>query len=1557
MVSRIIPLALLLFTSILGNAQTPQSISIQQSSAKPSTGALKMACADQDAGTISFANFMGASNDIDLDTIYFCFGDQIDIFGNGDADLTGDPNPLTTPGVTYGFYECPPTISGPDLDNILLDNCILDDPVPANGIFITAGGMANGDITFSNDGNIQIGFNGGDPFLVWFAPITIDDFGDKQYEDDGAGGPVGPCVNVNTDAAFAVVYLNEIEATNMNIDPNAGGCLGSFDIAGGLPEFDGSNYDISIELITDPTVTGNVMSPGGVTHGDMVSFTVPQPGIYSVEVTDEKGCPESFLMDFSACQVLEMEITSATVGAGGNICVDVNVIGGFNNIVGAGWSFNFDETVLEFTSAENFNPNVDGLGNASINQPMSEPGVLIFSWNTPGFSGENLPDGSLFFQLCFDAIGLPGNCSPIIFTNDPFPAPQPIEVIIDDGALSTIGFDGTNGEICLDGATISLDFMQTPVTCSGDTDGSFTVNVNGGTAPYDLSWQAVGGGPTQGPINFSNTSFTTPMNQAAGCYSVTVTDGMTAAVDTVCVEEPVGIDIILDENPPLCNGGTGDITATVTTMVNGTLVIVTDLTDYTFMWSNGSPNQSTGSVPSGVYSVTVTEPNGCTEANTTVLVEPTPFDVDVNITPASCSGVDDGEISITVSGATPDSNNDYIIEWPTIGPGLVFMNNVSNVTGLEPACYPLMITDDNGCTFNDEICVDAIKTLSVNAIVQDVICAGTNTGSIFATAVTTGAPADEPYTFNWFGNPPPPAPSTNTDDDETLIESLGVGTNGVGTYTLVMMDAAGCEIDTTFTINEPDPLEVTLLAFTPESCNVGGDGTATVGVTGGVYPYAYNWGPGIAMDSVVTTLTAGMYEVTVTDANQCTNTVEVTIDQPIPPMITMFDDATLSCPESMDGELTVVVDNPASIISYTWNPNVSTADVATGLGTGTYFVTVTADDGCETVDTAMVIAPDPLVLDSVVTMPPLCPGGGSGQISIFVSGGTGPYFFDWPTELDIFDGPGNATASGPPVEAGDYVIEIIDANLCEPIEVTVTLEDPPVIVVDFSAIDSVSCFNSGGFCDGGATATAMYSDGSTGNFNFTWASGENDNGVMMSTSSQLCRGLQPVTVSDGTCFVVDTVLVPAPDSLRIGSITKTNVSCTGDTDGEITLQATGGTAPYTYSWSTNETGPTISNLAPGIYIAVIDDANGCSFTVSTEIEEPDPFILLEADLMDVSCNGFANGSYTVTHQGGTVLMGNPTYTWSGGIAPATSSIAQNLEVGTYSVTGTDDKGCQAEISFEINEPAPIDFVIADIPEINCFNESTFITVESASGGSNTVYSFEVDNFGESPLGTLYPVFAGEHTITVNDEGVADGCFVDTMIVITEPAPISVDLPTEVEIELGDTLFQMSPQISASTQIDSFLWSPSIGLLCPNDTFNIVNCPNPLVNITESMTYSLTIIDENGCQASDEIFIDVDANRNVFIPNIFSPNDDGRNDIFRVYTGLGVESINYFRVFNRWGGTVFEMMDVEPDSDGTVGWDGRFKGERLNPDVYVYLIEVTFLDGRVLLYRGDVTLLR
>ena len=188
------------------------------------------------------------------------------------------------------------------------------------------------------------------------------------------------------------------------------------------------------------------------------------------------------------------------------------------------------------------------------------------------------------------------------------------------------------------------------------------------------------------------------------------------------------------------------------------------------------------------------------------------------------------------------------------------------------------------------------------------------------------------------------------------------------------------------------------------------------------------------------------------------------------------------------------------------------------------------------------------------------------------------------------------------------------------------------------------------------------------------------------------------------------------------------------------------------------------------------------------------------------------------------------------------------------------------------------------------------------------------------------------------------------IIIQQPLEISIELPDVVEIDLGDTLTTLDPVIVSSLPIESFTWEPPDQLSC-------ADCKNPRVGPVKNQQYTLTIVDANGCSASATVLVDLDRNRNIYIPNVFSPTGDGINDKFRVFAGLGVSSINFVRLYDRWGGKLFEETNLLPDPDGTPGWDGNFRGEEMKPGVYLYLVEVEFQDGQVLLYRGDVTLLR
>ncbi|MCB0642838.1 MAG: SprB repeat-containing protein, partial [Phaeodactylibacter sp.] len=249
----------------------------------------------------------------------------------------------------------------------------------------------------------------------------------------------------------------------------------------------------------------------------------------------------------------------------------------------------------------------------------------------------------------------------------------------------------------------------------------------------------------------------------------------------------------------------------------------------------------------------------------------------------------------------------------------------------------------------------AIKTLGLLTNSFNTLdCFGDCDGSIGVTAFTTGGVSNS-YTFTWNGVPaiPPPGPMN------TLTTST-VNNLCTGSYTVTLTDDQGCQIDTTYNMAEPAELVVSLVESLDESCNVGGDGSATVSVTGGTYPYNYTWSNGAAPDSVITGLSMGMYTVTVQDQNACQDTLTVAINMPTPPTILSFDNDTLDCASDINGMLTVTtVPGGSPIINYNWSNGASGPALTSinNLMPGTYSVSITAADGCIQVDTALVVAP------------------------------------------------------------------------------------------------------------------------------------------------------------------------------------------------------------------------------------------------------------------------------------------------------------------------------------------------------------------------------------------------------------------------------------------------------------------------------------------------------------------------------------------------------------------------------------------------------------------------
>ena len=353
----------------------------------------------------------------------------------------------------------------------------------------------------------------------------------------------------------------------------------------------------------------------------------------------------------------------------------------------------------------------------------------------------------------------------------------------------------------------------------------------------------------------------------------------------------------------------------------------------------------------------------------------------------------------------------------------------------------------------------------------------------------------------------------------------------------------------------------------------------------------------------------------------------------------------------------------------------------------------------------------------------------------------------------------------------------------------------------------------------------------------------------------------------------------------------------------------------------------------------IDDGSGCPPVVLTATEycncTPDikPVISLN---QDISCNGESDGVLAVSNENGLAPFN---FEWSNGTF---GEETEGLIAGWHFVTMTDGNNCTSIDSFFLEEPEPIQ-AEAVITPLTCFNDDdAVISFEDVQGGTGE-YTYSIDYYTSFTVNSFYNLPSGTYVGTIED---TDGCLWEDTIEIFNPTEFVVNIGEDVIVELGDSI-RVNP--ISSLPVSSFTWRPDNFLECPD-------CWDQLIYPTESIVYTLNAETEEGCTASDQLSITVVKERSLFIPNIFSPNGDGNNDIFRVYSGDGVEQINDFRIFDRWGALVYEAKNLSPEVED-FGWDGRLKGREMTQGIYVYFLEVVYIDGKSEIIRGDVTLMR
>lgn len=387
---------------------------------------------------------------------------------------------------------------------------------------------------------------------------------------------------------------------------------------------------------------------------------------------------------------------------------------------------------------------------------------------------------------------------------------------------------------------------------------------------------------------------------------------------------------------------------------------------------------------------------------------------------------------------------------------------------------------------------------------------------------------------------------------------------------------------------------------------------------------------------------------------------------------------------------------------------------------------------------------------------------------------------------------------------------------------------------------------------------------------------------------------------------------------------------------------------YTSDFSINGDGGSVSGntftslplINETTYYFEINNGNACPSLVITDVGSctcaTDVSVLISVT-QPISCANEEDGIIEASNINGEAPF---SYLWNSG---QTTPQIINLSSSNYGVTMTDASGCEYSSTIFLDAPLPITGTVTT-QDASCYGEDDgLIIIENTTGGAGN-YQFSIDNQPPVNINEFYNLLAGIYSIDIIDENDCQATYPAT---INEPSLLVVELGPEQSISLGNSI-----NIMPQTNRDSFTfyWESDDNTIC-ND------CWNQIITPSNTDTYTINIIDNNGCEASDAIKIVVSNERQVYLPSAFSPNGDGLNDIFTVYSGDNVLQILKLQIYDRNGNLVYQDKNLFSDTETARGWNGMYNGQEAQVSVYVAVAEVLFIDGATKIFKGDLTLMR
>lgn len=537
----------------------------------------------------------------------------------------------------------------------------------------------------------------------------------------------------------------------------------------------------------------------------------------------------------------------------------------------------------------------------------------------------------------------------------------------------------------------------------------------------------------------------------------------------------------------------------------------------------------------------------------------------------------------------------------------------------------------------------------------------------------------------------------------------------------------------------------------------------------------------------------------------------------------------------------------------------------------------------------------------------------AGSAAASASGGTAPYAYSWNTI------PVQTTATATNLPPGNYTVTTADANGCTGTASVTINPAPQGVTATATATDAL--------CNGASSGTATVSvTGGTTPYTYSWSSGG-----ITATINNLSAGTYTVLVTDAAgCTSQASVQVNEPPAIALSTSSMPS-QCTTN-DGTATVVVSGGTAPYTYSWSpSGGTGATTTPVGQGNYTVTVTDANGCQANATVVVGGVNAPALTVVTTQHVSCFGNADGSAEVSASGGA-----PPYTYSWLPSGGTGTTVSNLSAGTYTVTVTDDAGCTAQTQVVITQPGAVTVTENVVPATcGAADGEISLTVSGGTGGYTFAWTPNV-----STTNTAGGLSVGTYDIVVTD---ASGCSSTVSVEVEIGTTFYMEATPETAlIDLGGSI-GLTIDVAPGVTVDNITWSPPDGLSC-------TDCPDPMASPLVTTTYIVAVTSDDGCVAYDTVTIIVKQPcGELFVPTIFSPNGDGLND-FECVMGDCIVDLD-FTIYNRWGEVVF-TSDNQSDC-----WDGTFRGKPVQTGVYVYKLEARLNTGETISQSGNINVTR